>query len=135
MKNRIHSQWWVHAVVAAMLLFGISPVPGGAAMRLQAADGVKAGSGSGTARAVPFHGKVESVDAAGGTVTLAGKSHARQLNCRATSKIMRDGHEASLADVHRGDAVSGQYRPGDGGSLEVVTLRVGAKAAASGAAK
>ena len=71
----------------------------------------------------PFHGKISAVDKTAKTITVG----ERTFQVTATTKIQMAGKPASLEDAKVGDQVGGQYREGEGGRLEVLSLRVGPK--------
>lgn len=71
----------------------------------------------------PFHGKISAVDKTAKTITVG----ERTFQVTATTKIQMAGKPASLEDAKVGDQVGGQYREGEGGKLEALSLRVGPK--------
>jgi len=76
------------------------------------------------ARPLPFHGKIKTVDKAGGTFTIG----ERTFLVNAKSKIMnRDKTPATLSAVVVGEQVSGSYLKQEDGRLVVNTLYVGPK--------
>lgn len=71
----------------------------------------------------PFNGKISAVDKTARTIKVG----ERTFSITPTTKIMMAGKPATLEDVKVGEEVGGQYREGDGGKLEVLSLRVGPK--------
>jgi len=82
------------------------------------------------ARAVPFNGKIDSVDKQAKTIKVG----ERVFNVTSTTRIIKDNKPATLDDAKAGDEVGGAYREGADKKLNLVTLRVGPKPAAPGAA-
>jgi hypothetical protein len=73
----------------------------------------------------PFHGTIASTDSTERTITLNGKSKKRTLFLTSRTKIIKDGHTATLKDASPGEQVSGSiFRNGDG-QEEVRTLHIG----------
>jgi hypothetical protein len=81
------------------------------------------------ARAVPFNGKIDSVDKLAKTIKVG----ERVFNVTSTTRIIKDNKPATLDDAKAGDEVGGAYREGADKKLNLVTLRVGPKQAAPGA--
>ena len=77
------------------------------------------------ARPLPFHGKVAAVDKDAKFLTVG----ERKFHAALTTKIMKAGKSATLADVTVGEEVGGAYREVEGGKLELVSLRIGPKLA------
>lgn len=71
----------------------------------------------------PFHGKISAVDLAARTVKVG----ERTFHVTPTTKIMMSGKPATLEDAKVGEDVGGQYREGEAGRLEALSLRVGPK--------
>lgn len=71
----------------------------------------------------PFGGKLTAVDKAAGTIKVG----ERTFHVVSTTKIQMAGKPATLDDAKVGDEVGGQYREGDGGRFELLSLRVGPK--------
>jgi nucleoid-associated protein YgaU len=80
---------------------------------------------------IPFHGKIEALDAGAKTITLNGKS-ARVLHVISTTKII-DGNSnpTTFSTAAVGEAVSGSYEKD---TMGLFTLRIGAKTGSKGAA-
>lgn len=75
-------------------------------------------------RALPFHGRIASVDASAKTFTV-GK---RTFKVVAETKITKDGAEASISDLSEGAMVGGSFRKTEGGTLEAKTVNIKAAA-------
>ena len=71
----------------------------------------------------PFTGKIASLDKEARSFKIG----ARTFHITTTTKILMAGKPATLDDAKVGDEVGGQYREGEGGKLEVLSLRVGPK--------
>ncbi|MFM1770466.1 MAG: hypothetical protein RJA22_2995 [Verrucomicrobiota bacterium] len=71
----------------------------------------------------PFGGKLAAVDKAAGTIKIG----ERTFHVTPATKIHMGGKPATLDDAKVGDEVGGQYRQGEGGRLELLSLRVGPK--------
>ena len=77
-----------------------------------------------SARLVPFHGKLDSVDKTARSI----KSGERTFQVMATTKITKDGVKpGTLDDAKVGESIGGAYHEGDGGSYQLVSLRLGPK--------
>ena len=74
-------------------------------------------------KSVPFHGKIESVDK-GAKIIKVGE---RTFHATSTTRITKAGKAAIFDDVKAGDEIGGAYHEGDGGKLELVSLRIGPK--------
>lgn len=72
---------------------------------------------------LPFRGKISAVDQNAKTIKVG----ERTFHVVATTKIVKAGKPAALADVAAGDEVGGAYHEGEGGKLELMSLRVGPK--------
>lgn len=75
------------------------------------------------ARSLPFRGKVTAVDKDAKVLTVG----ERKFHATSTTKIMKAGKPAILADAQVGEEVGGAYREVDAGKLELVSLRIGPK--------
>ena len=73
---------------------------------------------------LPFHGKIASLDAAGGTLTV-GKL---VLTVTGSTKITKAGKTAALTDLTAGEMVGGSYKKDADGKLKATTINAGAKA-------
>jgi len=74
-------------------------------------------------RSVPFRGKIDVLDKSAKTFKVG----ARTFQVVSETKIMKAGKPAGIDDASVGDEVGGAYREGEGGKLEVVSLRLGPK--------
>ena len=74
-------------------------------------------------RSVPFRGKIDVLDKS----TKSFKVGTRTFQVVSETKIMKAGKPALIDDAAVGDEVGGAYREGEGGKLEVVSLRLGPK--------
>jgi hypothetical protein len=84
----------------------------------------------GKSKAVPFHGKVASVDKSAKTITLDDKNK-RTFQVTSETKIKKDNKPATLDDVTAGENISGSYKKGEDNKLILNSLYVGEKATAS----
>jgi hypothetical protein len=75
------------------------------------------------ARALPFHGKVEAIDATAKTI-MVGKE---TIQITSETKIVKAGKPATLADGAVGDQIGGSYRKDDAGKLNAISIRFGPK--------
>jgi hypothetical protein len=76
---------------------------------------------------IPFHGKLESVDASAETITIAGKT-ARVFHLTPTTKITDGaGNPSSLSAAVVGEDVGGSYSKDSGGTMTLFSVRFGAK--------
>jgi len=81
-------------------------------------------------RAIPFKGKLGSVDKVNKSITLDDKNK-RTFQITSDTKIMKAGKPATLDDGVIGDDVRGSYIKGDDGkTLTAKSIYFGAKAAA-----
>ena len=74
-------------------------------------------------RSLPFRGKIEAVDKVAKTIKVG----ERTFHITSTTKLAKAGKPAILEDAAVGEEVGGAYREGDGGRMELVSLRIGAK--------
>jgi hypothetical protein len=74
-------------------------------------------------RAIPFRGKVAAVDKQAQTLKVG----ERVFQITAETRITKAGKPATLNDAVVGEEIGGQYRNADGGKLEAVMVRLGAK--------
>jgi hypothetical protein len=74
-------------------------------------------------RAIPFRGKIASVDKQANTVKVGERTF--QIN--SDTKITKAGKAATLDAASIGEDVGGSYREGTDKRLNVVSLRIGAK--------
>ena len=71
----------------------------------------------------PFRGKIDQLDKAARTLKVG----ARTFQVIDATKVIKDGKPSTFDQATVGEEVGGAYREGDGGKLEVVSLRLGAK--------
>ena len=111
--------------ILAALVLGL-PVTGSAQDKTTNAPSTPAPA----ARAVPFTGKLGSVDKVSMTITLDEKNKTnRVILITSTTKIIKAGKPATLADGVVGEAVAGSYVKSTDGKLTARTVRFGAKPA------
>ncbi len=77
-------------------------------------------------RAIPFRGKIASVDASARTFSIAGKESTRVIKITDETKITKQGAEATMKDVVADEEVRGSYWKKEDGSLEARTVKLGA---------
>jgi len=82
------------------------------------------------ARPFPFNGKIDSVDKQAKTIKVG----ERVFHVTPTTRIIKDGKPATLDNAKVGDEVGGAYREGEEKKLNLLSLRIGPKPAAPGAA-
>lgn len=75
----------------------------------------------------PFHGKLEAVDRAAMTLTIAGKTKSRTLHVTSHTRFTKEGKPATFTDGVVGEEVAGTTKKGPDGILEALTVRYGAK--------
>lgn len=76
---------------------------------------------------IPFHGKLDSVDASAQTITIAGKTP-RVFQLTPTTKITDGaGNPSSLSAAVVGEDVGGSYTKDDAGTKTLFSVRFGAK--------
>ena len=78
-----------------------------------------------TARAVPFHGMISTVDQTAKTFTIAGKEKSRVFKVTDTTVLTKAGVPATMKDVLASDEVRGSYVKAADGSLEAKTVKLG----------
>jgi hypothetical protein len=76
-------------------------------------------------RAVPFRGKIASVDATAKTFSLAGKDSTRVIKITDQTRIMKQGAEATMSDLSADAEVRGSYWKKEDGSLEARNVKIG----------
>jgi len=82
------------------------------------------------AKKIPFHGTLQSVDAAAGTVTLESKKEpaGRVFHVQPDTKITDGaGNATTLSAAVKGEDVGGSYTKDASGNMELFSLRLGAK--------
>jgi hypothetical protein len=80
-----------------------------------------------TAKALRYHGMIASVDQTAKTFTITGKETSRVFKVTDRTKITKDGNPATMSDLAEKEEVRGAYRKSADGSLEVKSVRLGAK--------
>jgi hypothetical protein len=105
-----------HIASLCILLSGLTAAAG---ERPASADGEK----KPTARSVPFRGKIDVLDKSAKSFKVG----TRTFQVVSETKIMKAGKPALIEDAAVGDEVGGAYREGEGGKLEVISLRLGPK--------
>lgn len=87
-------------------------------------------------RALPYRGKVASVDASAKTFTIASKTAgSRVFKITDETKIMKAGAAATMADIVADEEVRGSYWKKEDGSLEAKKVNLGPKMEAEKAMK
>ncbi len=82
------------------------------------------------ARAIPYHGKIASVDSSAKTFTIATKAGAtRVFKMTDETKYMKDGAAATMQDVTADAMVRGQYWKKADGTMEAKSVMLGMKSA------
>ena len=76
-------------------------------------------------RAVPFRGKIASVDAKAKTFSIAGKETTRVIKITDQTKITKQGADATMKDVVADEEVRGSYWKKEDGSLEARSVKLG----------
>ncbi len=79
-----------------------------------------ASAGTKKPRALPFHGKIASVDASARTFTV-GKRTSKMVD---ETKITKEGAEVSMSDLSESVMVGGSYWKKEDGSLEAKTVKL-----------
>jgi biotin carboxyl carrier protein len=84
---------------------------------------------------IPFHGKLQAVDATANTVTLEGKKGPRVFHLTAETKVTDGaGNPSALASAIVGEDVGGSYSKDATGTMMLNSLRLGAKTGSKQAA-
>lgn len=113
--------------VAALLLLGVPSSAPAKDKKTESAISEASASPAAKAKAMPYRGKVASVDAGAKTFTV-GK---HTIKVTDQTKITKQGADATMVDITAGEKVSGSYWKKDDGSLEAKNVKVGAKAEAT----
>jgi hypothetical protein len=71
--------------------------------------------------ALPFHGKVASVDSAAMTFTVG----TTMIGITSQTKITKDGQPAVFSDISVGETVRGSYKRDDAGKFIATLVRIG----------
>jgi hypothetical protein len=108
------------SIVGLCMLLGSNHTNANQTDRPLSAEGEKKPISS---RSMPFRGKLDSLDKSTRTIKVG----ARQFQVVDATKIMKAGKPSSLEEATIGEEVGGAYREADGGKLELVSLRLGAK--------
>ena len=117
-----------HLVKLSMLLLAATLIGTPAIVRAQDA-GTNAPAGSEMpvkkkkGGALPFHGKVASVDTTANTVTVGKLT----LNVTEKTKIKKDGEAGTITDITVGETVRGAYKKGADGKMTAVSISIGEK--------
>jgi hypothetical protein len=80
-------------------------------------------------RALPFHGKISTVDQTAKTFSIAGKEATRVFKIVEVTVITKDGNPGTMADMAADQDVRGSYWKREDGSLEAKTVKLGQKSA------
>jgi hypothetical protein len=83
------------------------------------------------AKAIPFRGKIGAVDTVKMTLTLEGKTTNRVFEITSTTKLMKAGKPATLADATVGEPVTGQYTKTADGKYLAKSVYIGGRTAAT----
>jgi len=107
------------------LLTGLTALSNIASLTLNAADNpsTPAEKSDKKPRHVPFHGKVDTLDKSAGTLKIGD----RTFHLTSGTKITKAGKPATIDAAVVGEEVGGAYQMGEGGRLEVMSLRIGPK--------
>jgi hypothetical protein len=74
---------------------------------------------------IPFHGKADAVDKNAKTIKVG----ERTFHVTSDTKITKAGKPAHFEEATVGEDVAGAYHEGEGGTLELMSLRIGPKPA------
>lgn len=75
----------------------------------------------------PMKGKIDGLDAVAKTITVGTRTFA----VTSTTKLTKDGKPATFSDAKVGEEVGGAYKTNAEGKLELTSLRIGPKPAAT----
>ena len=81
-------------------------------------------------RAIPYRGKIASVDGSAKTFTITGKEKSRTFKITDRTILTKAGQPATMKDVVADEEVRGSYWKMDDGTLEAKTVKLGALAEA-----
>lgn len=98
-----------------------TPEPTASASPMEKAAGAK------TARALPYRGKIASVDSTAKTFTITGKTSSRVFKVTEKTEIMKAGAAATMADIVADEEVRGSYWKKEDGTLEAKKVTLGPK--------
>ena len=115
-----------HLVKLSMLALAVALIGTPAIVRAQdtgsnAPAGTEAPVKKKKGGALPFHGKVASVDTTANTVTVGKLT----LNITEKTKIKKDGQAGTISDVTVGESIKGAYKKGTDGKLTAVSISIG----------
>ena len=105
----------VALIVTVLAITSLQPV--------RAADSNPGDRKESAPRAIPFRGKIASLDKQANTLKVG----ERTFQIGSDTKIVKAGKPASLDEAAIGEDVGGSYREGADKKLNVVSLRIGAK--------
>ena len=77
-------------------------------------------------RAIPYRGKIASVDGSAKTFTIAGKEKSRTFKITDRTTMTKAGQPATMKDLVADEEVRGSYWRLDDGTLEAKTVKLGA---------
>jgi len=83
------------------------------------------------ARAFPFRGKISAVDTVKMTLTLEGKATNRVFEITSTTKLVKAGKPATLADATVGETVTGQCTKTADGQYVAKSVYIGPRPGAA----
>ncbi|HEX3817326.1 MAG TPA: hypothetical protein VHW03_03450 [Chthoniobacterales bacterium] len=110
----------------AALALSVAPNASAKTKKMDADASASASPGM-SERGIPYHGKIDSVDAAAKTFTITGKSGTRTFMMTDDTKIMKDGATGTMTDVMAGEMVRGQYMKKADGMMVTKSVMLGAK--------
>jgi hypothetical protein len=116
---------------AALTLGATASAPAKEKKATAAATPEASGSPIAKARAIPYHGKVASVDL-GAKTFMIGK---RTIRVTDQTQIRKEAAAATMSDVAPGAKVSGSCWKKDNGTLKAKSVNLGAKMEASGSTR
>lgn len=76
-------------------------------------------------RALPFHGKIATVEQTAKTFTIAGKEKSRAFKVTDATVITKSGAPGTFADLAANEEVRGNYVKAADGTMEARTVKVG----------
>lgn len=76
-------------------------------------------------RAIPYRGKIASVDSSAKTFTIAGKEKSRTFKITEKTTVTKAGQPATIKDVVADEEVRGSYWKMADGTLEAKTVKLG----------
>ena len=108
-------------IIIALIVSAIVPIL--IISNIHAADGNLPIKKEVQARAIPFHGTIDSIDKQANTLKVG----QRVFQITANTRIMKHNKPASLNDAKAGEEVGGAYRENADKKLNLITLRIGPK--------